>query len=81
MYKDAGLENCENLYLRQGEAIRIEECENGDKIVTTALEQKYTAKAIVFATGVYLQSRIIITHQLIGNTNTIPCFNIIFIVS
>ena len=54
------LENCDNLYLRQGEAIRIEECENGDKIVTTALEQKYSAKAIVFATGVYLQSRIII---------------------
>lgn len=54
------LESCENLYLRQGEAVRIEECENGDKIVTTALDQKYTAKAIVFATGVYLQSRIII---------------------
>lgn len=54
------LENCKNLYLRQGEAIRIEECENGDKIVTTALEQKFIAKAIVFATGVYLQSRIII---------------------
>lgn len=54
------LENCENLYLRQGEAVRIEECENGDKIVTTALDQKYIAKAIVFATGVYLQSRIII---------------------
>ncbi|MBO5395165.1 MAG: tRNA uridine-5-carboxymethylaminomethyl(34) synthesis enzyme MnmG [Clostridia bacterium] len=54
------LENCENLFLKQGEAIDIAVDENGLKIVTTALEQKYGADVVVFATGVYLKSRIII---------------------
>lgn len=54
------LESTENLELRQGEVVDIECLENGERIVTTALEQKYCAKAIVFATGVYLKSRIII---------------------
>lgn len=54
------LESCENLFLRQGEVIDVEISENGEKIITTALGQKYCAKAIVFATGVYLKSRIII---------------------
>lgn len=54
------LEACPNLYLKQGEAIDIAVAENGDKIVTTALEQKFYAKVVVFATGVYLKSRIII---------------------
>ena len=54
------LESTENLFLRQGEAIDVEVCENGDKIVTTDLGQKYLARAVVFATGVYLKSRIII---------------------
>lgn len=54
------LEKTENLELRQGEAVDIECCENGEKIVTTALGQKFIARAIVFATGVYLKSRIII---------------------
>lgn len=54
------IESTENLFLRQGEAVDVEVCENGDKIVTTDLGQKFVARAVVFATGVYLQSRIII---------------------
>ncbi len=54
------LEETANLELRQGEVIDIECLENGEKVVTTALQQKFIAKAIVFATGVYLKSQIII---------------------
>lgn len=53
------LENTENLFLKQGEAIKI--TLDGDyKIVETAVGNSYKAKALVFATGVYLKSRIII---------------------
>ena len=41
------LESCENLFLRQGEVIDVEIAENGEKIITTALGQKYCTKAIV----------------------------------
>ena len=54
------LESTENLFLRQGEVTDIQCLENGEKIVTTALGQIYKSKVVVFATGVYLKSRIII---------------------
>ena len=54
------LEETLNLFLRQGEAISIEETADGCKTVLTAVGKSYTAKAVVFATGVYLKSRIII---------------------
>ncbi len=54
------IENTPNLELRQGEAVSVEQGENGEHIVTTALEQKFSAPAVVFATGVYLKSQIII---------------------
>ena len=54
------LEKTPNLYLRQGEAISIQENENGEKVVTTAVGSQFVCKAVVFATGVYLKSRIII---------------------
>ena len=54
------LEKTENLFLRQGEAVDIQELENGNKLVTTAVGLQYESKVIVFATGVYLKSRIII---------------------
>ena len=53
------LENTPNLFLRQGEAIKITE-EGDRKIVETAVGQIYEARALVFATGVYLKSQIII---------------------
>ena len=54
------LESTPNLFLRQGEAVEIKENESGEKIVLTAVGLEYQAKAVVFATGVYLKSRIII---------------------
>lgn len=54
------LEKTQNLFLRQGEVVDIECHDDGTKIVTTALEQKFECRAVVFATGVYLKSRIII---------------------
>lgn len=53
------LEDEENLYIRQGEAVSVE-VDGDDKIVTTHLGLKYKAKSVVFATGVYLKSEIII---------------------
>ena len=54
------IENTENLFLRQAEVVDIDCLENGEKIIKTSLGQQYLTKAIVFATGVYLKSRIII---------------------
>ena len=57
------LENTKNLFLRQGEVTEIKEEENY-KIITTAVGKKYKAKAVVFATGVYLKSNIIIGNYV-----------------
>jgi len=54
------LESTENLFLRQAEVVDVCIDNEGYKIITTALNQKFIAKAVVFATGVYLKSRIII---------------------
>ena len=54
------LEKTLNLFLKQGEVTDIKELENGDKLIKTAVGLKFQAKALVFATGVYLKSRIII---------------------
>lgn len=54
------LESCDNLFLRQAEVVEVILGENGEKIIKTALNQEFSAKAVVFATGVYLKSRIII---------------------
>lgn len=53
------LENTPNLFLRQGEVVDIQQ-QDEYKIVKSAVGEEYKAKAIVFATGVYLKSRIII---------------------
>lgn len=53
------LENEKNLFVRQGEVTRVEL--DGDlKIVATQLGLSYKARSVVFATGVYLKSEIII---------------------
>ena len=54
------LENTPNLFLRQGEVIDIKVNNDGTKTITTSLKQHYNARAVVFATGVYLKSKIII---------------------
>ncbi len=53
------LENEPNLFVRQGEVVEIKVNKN-HKTITTHLGLKYQAKSIVFATGVYLKSEIII---------------------
>ena len=53
------LENTENLFLKQGEVVDIVK-ENEGYNVITAVGQTFFAKAIIFATGVYLKSKIII---------------------
>jgi tRNA uridine 5-carboxymethylaminomethyl modification enzyme len=53
------LENEPNLFIRQGEVSSVV-LEGEDRIVTTQLGLRYKAKSVVFATGVYLKSEIII---------------------
>jgi len=57
------LENTENLFLRQGEAVDIEQIEGG-YAVKTAVGLVYTAKTVVVAAGVYLKSRIIVGEYI-----------------
>ena len=53
------VESCPNLFLKQAEAEEIKLLKS-KKIVKTAVGDEYEAKVIVLATGVYLDSRIII---------------------
>lgn len=53
------IESTPNLYLKQAEVVKIED--NGQtKLITTAVGDEFESKVVVFATGVYLDSRIII---------------------
>lgn len=64
------LENEKNLTVRQGE-VDFVELDGENKIVTTHLGLKYSAKSVVFATGVYLKSEIIIgpVREKVGPNN------------
>lgn len=53
------VESTPNLYLKQGEVVDIRD-DGATKLVTTAVGDQFEAKVVVFATGVYLDSRIII---------------------
>lgn len=54
------IENTPNLYLRQGEAVKINVESNGEFTVTTAVDLTYTCKAVVLCCGVYLKSKTIV---------------------
>lgn len=54
------VENTPNLYLRQGEAVKIEVDSDGNFTVTTAVNLAYTCKAVVLCCGVYLKSKTIV---------------------
>ena len=54
------LENTENLWVKQEEAIAFETTNGKVSAVVTNLGAKYTCHAIIMCTGVYLQGRIII---------------------
>lgn len=53
------VESTKNLFLKQGEATKIV-IDGETKMVTTAVGDEFEANVLVFATGVYLDSRIII---------------------
>lgn len=54
------VEACPNLFLRQGEATDVKQNADGTFTVTTAVDLQYTAKAVVFCCGVYLNSRTLV---------------------
>lgn len=54
------LENTENLFLKQGEVVDIEERNGAISAVVTMTGARYETRAVVVATGVYLKSQIII---------------------
>ncbi|MCX4285707.1 MAG: FAD-dependent oxidoreductase, partial [Clostridia bacterium] len=54
------IENTPNLYLRQGEAVNIDWDSDGTFTVTTAVDLRYNAKAVVLCCGVYLNSKTIV---------------------
>ncbi len=54
------IESTPNLFLRQGEAVKIDVTPNGEFAVTTAVDLTYTCKAVVLACGVYLKSKTIV---------------------
>lgn len=53
------VESTPNLYLRQGEATKVE-VTDGIFTVTTAVDLQYTAKAVILCCGVYLNSRTLV---------------------
>ena len=53
------VESTPNLYLRQGEATKVE-VTDGIFTVTTAVDLTYTAKAVILCCGVYLNSRTLV---------------------
>lgn len=54
------VERTPNLYLRQGEAVKIARKSDGTFAVTTAVELTYTCKAVVLCCGVYLNSKTLV---------------------
>lgn len=54
------VESTPNLFLKQGEVESIKIIENDKKLIKTAVGDEFEADVVVFATGVYLDSRIII---------------------
>lgn len=59
-YMKHALEQQENLFLKQGEIIEITTEKNTVTGVTTRIGAHYAVKAVIIATGTYLQGRIII---------------------
>ncbi len=59
-YMKRTLEAQENLDLRQGEVVDLTKNEDGTFLITTKLEQQYTAQTVVLATGTFLKGRIFV---------------------
>ena len=59
-YMKHALEKTVNLDLKQGEIVSLERREDGVWLLTTRLEAKYAAKAVILATGTFLQGKIFV---------------------
>ena len=59
-YMKRVLERTENLALKQAEIVSLEKTQAGEWLLTTRLEEQYTAKAVILATGTYLRGAIFI---------------------
>ncbi len=54
------LETTQNVALKQAEVVSLERIENEEWLLTTRLEEQYTAKAVILATGTYLRGTLFI---------------------
>ena len=61
------LENTPNLTIKQGEVSSIVQNKNKMFVVSTTFAQKFLAKAVVVATGVYLKSNIIVGNSSVSH--------------
>ncbi len=59
-YMKRTLETTPNLAIKQAEVVELTRCEDGLWLLTTHLEAQYTAKAVVLATGTFLQGKIFV---------------------
>ncbi|MBQ8683796.1 MAG: tRNA uridine-5-carboxymethylaminomethyl(34) synthesis enzyme MnmG [Clostridia bacterium] len=59
-YMKNKLETTPHLDVRQGEVVDITRLEDGRFLLTTRLEQQYTARAVVLATGTFLKGKIFV---------------------
>ena len=59
-YMKHRLETTAGLDLKQGEITALERAEDGRWVLTTRLEEQYLARAVILATGTYLQGKIFV---------------------
>ena len=59
-YMKRVLETTENLEIKQAEVTELDRREDGSWLLTTRLEAQYGAKAVILATGTFLQGKIFI---------------------
>ncbi len=54
------LETTEGLQIKQAEVTALDRAENGEWLLTTKLEEEYTAKTVILATGTFLRGKLFI---------------------
>ena len=59
-YMKQKLETTKNVTLKQAEIVSLERTDNDEWLLTTRLEEQYTAKAVILATGTYLRGTLFI---------------------
>lgn len=59
-YMKRTLETTENLDVKQGEVVSLDRRADGSWLLTTRLEAQYGAKAVILATGTFLQGKIFV---------------------